>query len=346
MPRILIVVSAANEMAMADGSPHETGFWAEELYKPLKIFEASGVEATIATPGGKPPHADSYGLEPIFNYPDEDEDFLAAVTRTFAENPEDIRLTLQHLTEQNLIAANRICKALVANGCSRNEAFDRVAVAAKEAWRSGTDLLEEAGRDSAISGKIDAAGLQSLAEEVQADAEADADAMRETFATRDSIRNPRDLASITAEEAVTFDAVFIPGGHGPMVDLNDNPDVARILAAFHAKTKPIAALCHGPAALLSAGDTGPDGGWMFDGYKMTAFTDIEEFQTRPGLLGMPWLLETELKNRGAIFDDAPAAWVSHVVVDRNLITAQNPGSSEAAAHAVLDMIGAGRREAA
>lgn len=346
MPRILIVVSSADEIALADGSPHETGFWAEELYKPLKIFEAAGVEATVATPDGRAPHADSYGLEPIFNYPDEDEDFLAAVTRTFAENPEDIRLTLQHLTEQNLIAANRICKALVTGGLGRKEAFDRVASAAKAAWRSGTDFLEEAGRDSAISEKIGAPELKSLAEEVQADATTEAETMRETFASRDNIRNPRALASITDEEAAGYDAVFIPGGHGPMVDLNDNADVARILSAFHARTKPIAALCHGPAALLSAGDTNADGGWMFEGYKMTAFTDIEELQTRPGLLGMPWLLETALKNRGAIFDDAPAAWVSHVVVDRNLITAQNPGSSEAAAHAVLSMIGADRQEAA
>jgi putative intracellular protease/amidase len=58
-------------------------------------------------------------------------------------------------------------------------------------------------------------------------------------------------------------------------------------------------------------------------------------QSKPGKIGLPWSLEAALKNRGAIFDDGDAAWVSHVVIDRNLITAQNPGSTDAAAYAVL-----------
>jgi putative intracellular protease/amidase len=74
---------------------------------------------------------------------------------------------------------------------------------------------------------------------------------------------------------------------------------------------------------------------MFDGYRMTAFTDEEEDQSKPGKVGMPWYVESALKNRGAVFDDGDAAWVSHVVVDRNLITGQNPGSTDAAASAVL-----------
>jgi putative intracellular protease/amidase len=118
-----------------------------------------------------------------------------------------------------------------------------------------------------------------------------------------------------------------------MVDLAGNADMGRVLRLVHGSGKTIAALCHGPAALLSAPDE--DGIWLFDGYKMTAFTDEEEDQTQAGRIGMPWYLEDALKNRGAVFDDGDAAWVSHVVVDRNLITAQNPGSSEAAADALL-----------
>ena len=114
-----------------------------------------------------------------------------------------------------------------------------------------------------------------------------------------------------------FDAVFAPGGHGPMVDLSDNPDVGRLLAALHRKRAPIAALCHGPAMLLSAPERA-DGQWLFDGYRMTSFTDEEEDQTEAGRLGMAWLLDTALKNAGAVFDDGPSAWISHVVVDRNL----------------------------
>ena len=97
-----------------------------------------------------------------------------------------------------------------------------------------------------------------------------------------------------------------------MVDLSDNPDVGRLLAALHRKRAPIAALCHGPAMLLSAPERA-DGQWLFDGYRMTSFTDEEEDQTEVGLLGMEWLLDVALKNAGAVFDDGPSAWISHVV---------------------------------
>jgi ketosteroid isomerase-like protein len=75
---------------------------------------------------------------------------------------------------------------------------------------------------------------------------------------------------------------------------------------------------------------------------MTALTDEEEDQTRLGKLGLPWYLEAALKNCGAVFEDAPTAWASHVVVDRNLITGQNPASTDAIADAVLKRVAAGR----
>ena len=78
---------------------------------------------------------------------------------------------------------------------------------------------------------------------------------------------------------------------------------------------------------------------MFDGYRMTAFTDEEENQTKAGRIGMPWYLETALKNRGAIFNDGDAAWVSHVVVDRNLITGQNPMSAAPLAEELVKRLG-------
>jgi putative intracellular protease/amidase len=86
--------------------------------------------------------------------------------------------------------------------------------------------------------------------------------------------------------------------------------------------------------------------WLFDGYKMTAFTNDEEDQTRVGECGMPWSLEAALKNRGAVFDHAPAAWTSHVVVDRTLITGQNPASAVAVAAAVLKRVAVRVRELA
>jgi putative intracellular protease/amidase len=81
--------------------------------------------------------------------------------------------------------------------------------------------------------------------------------------------------------------------------------------------------------------TDTDGGWLFDGYRMSVFTNDEENQVPVGQLGAPWYVEDALRNKGAVVDNAPTEWVSHVVVDRNVITGQNPASSDAAADAVL-----------
>lgn len=133
-------------------------------------------------------------------------------------------------------------------------------------------------------------------------------------------------------DPAAYDAVFIPGGHGPMQDLAVNPDIARILAAMLPDSgKVVASLCHGPAAFLAAGDA--EGNWLFKGRKLTSFTDDEEKQA--GLAdNAPWLLEDRLRAGGATFESGPA-WGSHVVVDGNLITAQNPASAEAAGKAIL-----------
>lgn len=133
--------------------------------------------------------------------------------------------------------------------------------------------------------------------------------------------------------------MFLPGGNGVMVDLADNADVGRVLRLTHDAGKVIGALCVGPAAFLSAPEV--DGAWMLDGYKMTGATDEEMDQTDAGTIGLPWSLETELKRRGGIFDDGDAAWMPHVVVDRNLVTGQNVGSAEAVACALLRMLEAG-----
>ena len=133
-----------------------------------------------------------------------------------------------------------------------------------------------------------------------------------------------------------FDAVLIPGGHGPMQDLAVNPDIARVLAAMLPdQNKTVAALCHGLAAFLPAG--APDGSWLFRGRRMASFIDEEERQARLADQA-PWLLETRLRQAGARFEGGPA-WSSHVVVDGNLITGQNPASAEALGEALLKRLG-------
>ncbi|RTL65306.1 MAG: thiamine biosynthesis protein ThiJ [Pseudonocardiaceae bacterium] len=333
MPRLLYLVTSAREMRLADGTPHETGFFAEEAAVPYRKFTEAGVDVVVATPDGQPPHADPYGLQPIFHMPDEDEDFLGSITRTFASDVDDIRLTLRHLTGLGLGASRRIVLAMRDAGLPLEEARSLVARAARTAWRQDrqiADILVDDGLAGPLSqAQIDAAVTAHL------DASrAVSDGLAAELAAIPGFQRPVDLSTMTDEEIAGFDAVFVPGGHGPMVDLADNPDVTRVLQILHRKGATVASLCHGPAALLAAGGR-DDGEWLFEGYRLTCFTDEEEDQTVAGKLGMPWYLDTALKNAGAVFDDAPSAWVSHVVVDRNLVTGQNPGSSEAVADAVL-----------
>lgn len=338
MARLLMIVSSARRIDLASEKGHETGYWADEVLKPYDKFVAAGVEVVAATPDGKPPHADPFGLEPRFHYPDEDKDFLSQVVRSFAPDLDDIRVTLHHLTELDLIAARRVFQALVENGLDRDSAWGAVTRGAQTAWRKERNFTKVLAADPVVTSRLSPEHLRALATEVQDESAARAKHMAKRLAAIKTLRQPRDLSQMSDEEILSFDAVFFPGGHGPMVDLAANADVERVLRLLHLREKTISAVCHGPAAFLSAGE-GPEGGWLFDGYKLAGFTDEEEDQTPYGKLGISWYVESELKNRGAVFDDGDANWVSHVVVDRNLVTGQNPDSSEATAEAILKKLG-------
>ncbi len=343
MNRIAYLVTSAREMTLADGTPHPTGYFAEEALKPYERFVDAGFDVTVLTPDGKPPYADPYGLSWFFHYPDEDKDCLASVVRTFAHDVDDIRLTLHQNTELGLAAARRVAARLQANGRTAAEAHRIVSAAAKTAWRQDRQFADVLAEDS--SHGLTREQIQHEVGAQRADSQRLSDERHRKLQEIPGFRRPVALSSLTDEELDEFDAVFAPGGHGPMVDLSDNPDVGRLLAALHRKRAPIAALCHGPAILLSAPERA-GGLWLFDGYRMTSFTDEEEDQTEAGRLGMAWLLDVALKNAGAVFDDGPSAWISHVVVDRNLITGQNPGSTEATADAVIKKLRAPARQAA
>lgn len=120
-----------------------------------------------------------------------------------------------------------------------------------------------------------------------------------------------------------YDAIFIPGGHGPMEDLPTCRPLGRILTGIFDTGRVVAAVCHGPAGLLAGRRA--DGAWLFANRRLTAFTNEEERQA--GLADRAtWLLETRLREEGADFDRGQA-WSSHVVVDGRLVTGQNPASS-------------------
>ena len=154
----------------------------------------------------------------------------------------------------------------------------------------------------------------------------------------------RELSSPAALEevvghALDFDAVYIPGGHGPMEDLPECEPLGRIIAELHEARRTVAAMCHGPAGLLSARRR--DGGWLFEGRRVTAFTDAEERGV--GLADKaPWLLEDRLREQGARFE-VGTPWQSHVIKDGNLVTGQNPASSRSAAEETLAALGVARR---
>lgn len=344
MPRLMFLVSSARTLPLDDGTTYPTGYFAEEALTPYERFVAAGLDVDVVTPDGKPPNADPYGLDPIFHYPDEDEDFLASITRTFAHDVDDIRLTLRHLTELGMIAARRVFFAFRDRGLSATQARELISRAAKISWehdREFVDVLVSEG----FAGPLSEAEVQSALDAVVADSRNESDRVARALSEIEGFRAPLNLAEMSAEQMAGYDAVFAPGGHGPMVDLADNAQVQNLLAVLHEKTAPIASLCHGPAMLLAA-PAGIDGQWIFDGYRVTSITNEEEYQTEPAarpiadesprpIGAVPWQLESALRNAGAVFDDARAPWTSHVVVDRNLITGQNPNSSEAVADAVL-----------
>ncbi|WP_310832038.1 type 1 glutamine amidotransferase domain-containing protein [Paenibacillus pedocola] len=132
-----------------------------------------------------------------------------------------------------------------------------------------------------------------------------------------------------------FDAIFLPGGHGTMYDLPGNSKLQQLLRQFYENSKIVAAVCHGPAGLVGA--TLSNGNPLVAGKRVNAFTNPEESQT--GLESdLPFLLESKIRELGAIYVAAPN-WVSHVEIDGNLITGQNPQSTLAVADAVIRKIG-------
>lgn len=156
-----------------------------------------------------------------------------------------------------------------------------------------------------------------------------ADGFRDYIASIDAeLAAPLVLADVSAK---TYDGVVIPGGHGPMTDLYKDADMGRLLIAADKDGKVIAPFCHGPAALLSAVDD--DGKFAFAGRRLTVFTNEEELNGGTGS-NTPWFVEDHLKEKGAIVEGA-AAWSSNVVRDGNLITGQNPQSSEDVAKEVI-----------
>ena len=227
MATVLFVVTSARTWTLSDGTAHPTGYWAEELVTPNRLFTEAGHDVVFATPGGVAPVADEGSLSPDAN------------------GGEDLRPAI-----------------------------------------------------AAIEGLSTARPLDEI-----------------------------DLAA--------YDAVFYPGGHGPMEDLSRDEESGALLARALDEDLPLGLVCHGLAALVAAKRA--DGSLAAAGRRVTAFTDEEERQG--GLAGKaPWLLESTLREGGLVVDGAEP-WADHVVEDGALVTGQNPQSSASVARALLERLG-------
>jgi len=139
------------------------------------------------------------------------------------------------------------------------------------------------------------------------------------------------LAEISPKD---FDAVFYPGGHGPLWDLAEDQHSIKLIETMYAEGKPVSALCHGPAAFRHA--KSPDGSPLVKGKSVTGFSNSEEAAV--GLTRVvPFLIEDMLKANGGIYLNAED-WQPYGMIDGNLITGQNPASAEGTAWLLLDRL--------
>ena len=158
--------------------------------------------------------------------------------------------------------------------------------------------------------------------------------------TDDTRRFKKDSAAIQALAHTTrlaevsgdgFDAVFFPGGHGPLWDLAENAYSIKLIESMSAAGKTVSAVCHAPAVFRHT--KSPDGSPLVKGKRVTGFTNTEEEGVQLTKV-VPFLVEDMLKSNGGVYQKG-ADWQSFVVTDGKLITGQNPASSADAARAVL-----------
>lgn len=231
MTKVLFVVSAASKWTLKDGTEHPTGFWAEELAEPHRLFTEAGWDVTIATPGGKAPTLDQISIG------------VMGGTHSKRQKIVDYLTSIKH-----------------------------------------------------------------------------------------NIDTPLSLDSVNQSD---YDLVFYPGGHGPMEDLATDATSGKILIDRMNEKRPVALLCHAPAAVLAA-ET--NAGNAFKGYKMTGLSNAEE-KMNTFAWKAKWFLEDRLKEAGIDYEKNLLPFTSKVVVDRNVYTGQNPQSSVELAETLIKALG-------
>lgn len=185
--------------------------------------------------------------------------------------------------------------------------------------------------------------------------EAEMQRIQQVIAAIPGIDDTLSLQEVIDGGLAQYDGVFIPGGHAPLIDLANNPQVGEILRHFNAEAKPTAAICHGPITLLSAQKNPQQyqqsmiakqpaqaSNWIYEGYRMTIFSDAEEAVFEASLNGdkLQYYPGKAMQQAGGEMQYAQE-WTANVVVDRELITGQNPFSDKALAKAMLALLAKG-----
>lgn len=147
-------------------------------------------------------------------------------------------------------------------------------------------------------------------------------------AALDAAHSSKPIGAIHAQD---FDAIFLPGGHGTMWDFPNSPTLTALLAEALGQGKPVAAICHGPAAFVALKNA--DGSSFMKGRSVTCFTDSEERAVHLDSK-IPFLLESSLREMGAHISAGPD-FAPHIMEDGNLLTGQNPKSSAPLAECVI-----------
>lgn len=164
--------------------------------------------------------------------------------------------------------------------------------------------------------------------------DAQTDATRRFKGDKEAQQQLASTHRLTDIKDTDFDAVFYPGGHGPLWDLAEDPASIKLIETMYGAGKPVAAVCHAPAALRNT--RGKDGSPLVTGLDVTGFTNTEE-QAAQLTDVVPFLVEDALKKNGGNYSKA-GDFQPYVVTAGNLITGQNPASSEPAAKALLQQL--------
>lgn len=147
---------------------------------------------------------------------------------------------------------------------------------------------------------------------------------------KDKLKNTHKLSEVKSKD---FDAVFYPGGHGPLWDLAEDKVSQELIVDFYSNDKPVAFVCHAPGVLK---DVKIDGEYLVKGKNVTGFTNTEEEAVQLTEI-VPFLVEDMLKQNGGSYSKVEN-WAPYAVVDGRLITGQNPASSEKVAEELLKLI--------